>query len=172
MKRNEYEVIGEELYIELNNSNLNPVIDKNDFDKIKDYYFYLDNKGYVRGYKNRKQGTNKKFLHHIIIGNPPEKHVVDHIDRNPLNNKKSNLRIVNRSINAINSNASKKNRLGIRGVYWETANSKYRARVKRNGKAIHLGYYKDLKVAQRVVEDFNKKYLEPYNIEELLKEKL
>lgn len=38
---------------------------------------------------------------------------------------------------------------------------KYRARIKRNGKNIHIGVYKTLEEAKKAVE--------PYNIEELLK---
>ncbi len=43
-------------------------------------------------------------LSHIILGKPPEEMVIDHIDRNPLNNKKRNLRFVTKSQSMMNRN--------------------------------------------------------------------
>lgn len=54
-----------------------------------------------------KNGKRKfYYLHRIIFeahfGKIPEKFVIDHIDRNPLNNDISNLRLVPKSINNMN----------------------------------------------------------------------
>lgn len=46
------------------------------------------------------------LLHHMIVGYPINNHVVDHIDRNPKNNKRSNLRIVSQSTNLYNKPAN------------------------------------------------------------------
>lgn len=48
-------------------------------------------------------GTKKRMLmHHAVIGKPLSGYVVDHIDRNPLNNQFSNLRIVTPRENCYN----------------------------------------------------------------------
>lgn len=44
--------------------------------------------------------------------------LVDHIDRNRLNNRWANLRDANKSVNAINSGLHKNNTSGHTGVYW------------------------------------------------------
>lgn len=44
--------------------------------------------------------------------------VIDHIDRNPLNNKISNLRLSTWSNNSLNKELSKHNKTGVSGVYW------------------------------------------------------
>lgn len=56
-------------------------------------------------------------MHRHIIQAPLGKEV-DHIDRNPLNNRKSNLRIVDRRTNARNRNMSKFNTTGQNGIHY------------------------------------------------------
>ena len=48
----------------------------------------------------------KALLHHMIVGYPINGLVVDHVDRNPLNNKRDNLRIVSQSQNMYNKESS------------------------------------------------------------------
>ena len=45
------------------------------------------------------------------------KDVIDHINRDPLDNRKINLRIVSRSINSTNAKERTESKSGIRGVY-------------------------------------------------------
>lgn len=90
----------------LTNSRKHAVIDSNDSNltkKVKSWS--LNNSGYVQG---RISGGGKVvFLHRLVMKHKlvnagmPNAHV-DHIDRNKLNNKKSNLRVVTPSTNQKN----------------------------------------------------------------------
>lgn len=76
-------------------------------------------------------------LHRYILGfNKNEKTniVVDHIDRNGLNNQKNNLRLINTSINKKNQSTIKSNQLNFNGVSLEYNRSKdyFRFRVSYN----------------------------------------
>ncbi len=55
------------------------------------------------------------FLHHPI----PDGMIVDHIDRNPLNNHVSNLRVTTHSINCANQVMRGHNTSGARGAYYD-----------------------------------------------------
>ena len=68
----------------------------------------------------------------LDIDNPKE--VVDHIDRNKLNNNFTNLRIVTKQQNAFNTNS--------KGYCFEKRRNNYQAQICINGKNIHLGVYK------------------------------
>ena len=85
-------------------------------------------------------------IHTIILermlGRKLEKgELVDHIDLNPLNNRRSNLRLANKRKNATNSKKRSDNKSGYKGVCWSKPAKRWRAYGKRDGKQIHLGYF-------------------------------
>jgi hypothetical protein len=93
--------------------------------------------------------TIKKKLvqaHWLVIGKPPKninfnRIVVDHIDNNPKNNKKLNLRIVTNSINCHNrGHLFKNNTSGFTGVSF--INNIWQSRIQINNKRFNLGNYK------------------------------
>ena len=76
-------------------------VDYDDFiHHVMGYNFAMDTYGYVV-YSSRKDGLNNKKLHRIIM-NCPDDMVVDHIDHNPFNNMRSNLRICTYHQNQMN----------------------------------------------------------------------
>ena len=60
-------------------------------------------------------GARLAFLY--VTGQWPP-HLVDHIDRDPTNDRWSNLRAATLSQNRANSGLSRHNRSGVKGVYW------------------------------------------------------
>lgn len=64
---------------------------------------------------------------------------IDHIDGNPLNNQRDNLRPATRAENAANRKSI--NKSGYKGVTWNKKMQKWQAKIKVNEKCIHLGYY-------------------------------
>jgi hypothetical protein len=94
-------------------------------------------------YKNKKSKTFG--IHHLIglafISNPENKPIVDHIDRNKLNNNIINLRWVTYSENRQNVGISKRNTSTYKGVSFNKVSNKYKAQIGINGKSKHLGYY-------------------------------
>ena len=63
-------------------------------------------------------------------------YVIDHIDNNTINNKISNLRKVTQQQNCFNQTKTK-------GYSWNLIANKYQAKIRINGKLIHLGYFND-----------------------------
>lgn len=68
---------------------------------------------------------------------------VDHLDRDPLNNQRDNLRLASRSQNGANRNIRKNSLSGYKGVSWHKTAKKWTAKLTLNGKLIHLGYFDD-----------------------------
>lgn len=109
------------------------IIDLEDFPRCSKF-FWTDN---VSGYaKNAKVG----YLHKFIC---PQWKIVDHIDRNPRNNKKNNLRNGGKGINGLNRKA-----YGISGYKGVSRNHKrWAAKVGKN----HLGTFDTIKEAHCAV---------------------
>lgn len=79
-------------------------------------------------------------MHRLMIG-VNKKCIVDHIDRNGLNNQRVNLREATPLISTINREFNK-NSTGYKGVYY--SGNKYRARIGVGYKLIELGSFNDI----------------------------
>jgi hypothetical protein len=80
-------------------------------------------------------------LHNLLLGYAQEGLEWDHIDRNPLNNRRSNLRLVTKTENMRNRGTPKNNTSGVKGVCWHKGVSKWIAQIKLSGRITHLGYF-------------------------------
>lgn len=65
----------------------------------------------------------------------------DHIDGNPLNNCRDNLRLATISENNANARRRSDNQSGYKGVRWDEKTGTWRARIGLNGKRFSLGYF-------------------------------
>jgi len=87
-------------------------------------------------------------LHHIILNfDYHDNFVVDHINRNFLDNRKINLRIVKQQVNTRNTKISKNNKSGTNGVCFDKKNNKWIAYIVINNKQIYLGRYLNIEDA-------------------------
>ena len=122
-----YTTKGEEFYF-----------DKEDYQKIKEYTWYLDKDGYVITYE---ANTGKQIKFHRLIMNASEGMDIDHRFHKVNDNRKSQLREVTRSQNNMNRGIRKDNASSVTGVSWHKARNKWRAYITINGKTKHLGYF-------------------------------
>lgn len=93
------------------------IFDKKDIERINKIQWFVNSVGYVEG-TNRATGK-KVLLHRYIFDDLEDGYVVDHIDRNPLNCRRINLRVATRSQNSMNQSLSIANKSGITGVSYE-----------------------------------------------------
>lgn len=85
------------------------------------------------------QGRNV-MLHRLIMGVGPRQ-IVDHINHDSLDNRRSNLRLATNQQNSFNSRLSKRNTSGYKGVAWKARDQKWRARIRNGIKEIHIGTF-------------------------------
>jgi hypothetical protein len=83
------------------------------------------------------------YIHRLIAeaehGFIPEDMFVDHIDGDPLNNRRGNLRVVTKAQNAANAK-SRGGASQYRGVY-KARSGKWAAQIAKEGQRISLGHY-------------------------------
>lgn len=133
--------------------------DIEDYDKIKDYSWCIDNKGYVC------EGREGLRQHRIIMGVTNHDDFVDHIHgketRN--DNRKSNLRVVTRSQNGMNAALMSNNTSGTTGVIWNKYYGKWTANIVLNCKRIFLGRFDTYNEAVQARKEAEEKYYGEYS---------
>lgn len=106
------------------------VVDEEDYSSFVIRRWYLGPSGYASRFEKRRV----IFLHREIMG-CPENRVVDHINHNKLDNRRSNLRIVSKSANALNRVGANSNNLStiIRGIHFSRKTGYYYCEIMKNG---------------------------------------
>jgi hypothetical protein len=141
--------------VRLNNGlNLTVLIDADDVELVSRYSWYAVSS---KNTKYAKTGRNIR-MHRLILGVNDPYLVVDHINGDGLDNRKSNLRIVDSTTNVQNRQRSK---VGNRcpGVYKERG--RWRAQVTVNYKKHHLGIFDCESDAILVVNEFRLQFGRP-----------
>lgn len=142
--------------------------DLEDYDKIKDYCWYLADHGYfkARSLKSDNFTQDKIYLHRVVM-DAKEGEIIDHIRHNNnecnYDNRKSNLRTAGYSENAMNSVIPKNNKSGCKGVFYNTKYEKWEAKIHVNGKNIYLGRYVLLEDAIKARREAEQKYYKEYS---------
>lgn len=132
LDRNEIIIDGNVAHIKIYDAHCNhiatTIIDAEDVSEIRYTKWKLSSSGYIMNTPKFKGST--KHLSRVILDT---NEFVDHINHNPLDNRKKNLRVVTKSQNQMNANYKGVQHLG----------SKWYARIKIHQKTIPLGGYLD-----------------------------
>jgi hypothetical protein len=100
---------------------------------------------------------------HRQVANPPDDLLVDHINHNGLDNRRSNLRFATDSTNQQNARKSiTKTTSRFKGVDFVKPTGKWRARISVAGKRLFLGSFTDELDAALAYDNAARKYFGEY----------
>lgn len=122
-----YDAKGREFYFDLE-----------DYDKIKGHTWNIDRDGYPR---TRIDGVSVG-LYSLLIEHD-EDTWIDHINGNPKDNRKQNLRVATYAQNGMNKRFMSTNTSGVMGVYLNKKANFWCAQISINDKTIYVGGSKD-----------------------------
>jgi len=120
--------------IQLGRKDVFAKVDDVDYESIIKTRWYLTNHGYAV--------TNVGVRMHRLIINAKPGETVDHIDRDRLNNVRSNLRLVNASQNCLNRSKTTNTRCNYKGAYHIKATGSWSSQLGYAGVFYSLGFYK------------------------------
>lgn len=153
----DYEEINDYIKVKLTNCDEYMLCDIDDWNWLKQYRWHKYN-GYARARLTNNKGKRQNIFFHRQIIECPRGMVRDHINRNRLDNRKSNIRITSQQVNVINRGNQVNNTSGYPGVYWDKSNNKWRAAIWVNYKRIYLGSFDNLKDAIYAKKNAERKY--------------
>lgn len=123
------------------------IIDSEDLEKVRYHKWRFSHSHIVTGLP--AQGTQRE-LSWVVLGldNRIDKNIiVDHINCNPKDNRKSNLRICQQAENVRNKSFMTTNTSGLIGVSFRKNRGTWDPEIRRDGQRCHLGATKDFQEA-------------------------
>jgi hypothetical protein len=142
------------------------VVDDDIFDWLtaRPWYAALNghtNTYYARCKKRYRDGDGALYMHRVIMGVTDPKILVDHRDRDTLNNLRSNLRVCTNADNTRNSGLRAHNKSGFKGVHLHK-NGSYIAMISAAGlggcKQLYLGSFRTAIDAARAYDRAAREY--------------
>lgn len=108
----------------------------------------IDNQSYMQS----------RIIWKMFFGSEPKE--IDHINRNPFDDRIENMRSVTRSQNMYNTNLRSTNKSGIKGVHFDKERNKWFAVICNNYKTIPLGRYDNIEDAIKARKEAEFKYID------------
>lgn len=150
-----YTVNGEPFYFDLE-----------DYDKIKDYCWFISDEGYVA---SNDYNNNYKYIkfHKLLF---PNSKIIDHINHKRNDNRKCNLRTVTHSQNQMNKGLRSNNTSGVTGVYLNKRDGKWGSYISINKKRIYLGFFNNFDDAVRARKEAEDKYFGEFSYDNSMRD--
>lgn len=140
------------------------LIDKEDYPKLAGYH-WICHCGYARAAEYDPKTKNNKTVHmsHLILPCPPGLEV-DHINRDKLDNRKVNLRLVTRSQNCANRGSFKNSKSKYKGVRWNKKMGLWEAAIRKDGVITTIGAFDDEIAAASAYNEYARKMWGEYAV--------
>lgn len=122
---------------------------------------------YYAGCCNYNGSGKSKLMHRILI-NAPKDRVVDHINHDTCDNRKSNLRLCTQKENLENAKQYITNKSGRRGVCWDKIQNKWMAFIMKDYHHHTLGYFDDINQAIECRRKAEIKYFGEYKNQDII----
>ena len=124
------------------------IVDDGDFEWLSQWKWYAyynkfrDRWEPRRNYGRRPNRTTIRMYRAIMDCVSGDGKIVDHINHNALDNRRSNLRIATHSQNiAHQKGAQKGNACGLLGINWREKSQRFVARIQKDKKIFYLGSF-------------------------------
>ncbi len=133
-------------YFDINGQSF--IFDAEDLEIVKKYRWRIDAYGYP---VTRIDQKNYRLTRMLL--NPPNDRYIDHINGDTRDNRRENLRIVEKANNQMNMRTPSHNTSGYKGVSYSREKQRYRAYISLNNKTKHIGYFDTAEEAARAYDE-------------------
>ena len=129
------------------------LIDEEDYEMVNKHTWYAHKQwGYYARTNIRKNKKRTCILMHRFIMGAKKGQMIDHINCNGLDNRRSNLRFCTPTGNSINRRKNIGCSSKYKGVHWHNQNRKWRSQIMINKKSTQVGMFECEIVAARAYD--------------------
>lgn len=167
--KNDFQIMGDYtiIFIKYKNQIYECLIDSEDLEKVSkciNWVMKCNHKADVNSMSARGYVDDKMVQMHRYILDYEGRKVIDHINHNALDNRKSNLRLATVVENARNRRGpTSQNKTGYRNVFYDSTREHYSAKINFEGKQIGKGGFKTAEEANEYAIELRKKYFKEFN---------
>jgi hypothetical protein len=137
------------------------ILEQEDFYRLRHFKWVVDGNGHnLYAVRLKISGPNKTRVvsMHREIMNANDRRFVDHRNCDSLDNRKSNLRFATQAENMRNRRKIKNTSSRFIGAYFEKQRKSWLVQIRRNGKKIFIGRFKNEIDAAKAYDEAAKKY--------------
>jgi hypothetical protein len=116
------------------------LVDDCDLDRLLKFAWSVHYYGKNNMYATTSIKGSTIYMHRVVIG-AKQGDIVDHKNRNGLDNRSSNLRLCTKQQNLANRGKQSNNTSGYKGVTWNKQRKKWQAQIKVSQQYKSLGIY-------------------------------
>lgn len=127
------------------------IVDAEDFEWLSQWNWRLHTNGYAMRLQRDQYYQHPIYMHRLLSGATGEAET-DHINRNRLDNRRSNLRVVTTAQNLANRPRAARNTSGYKGVSRSKGQGRWRAEFTANGEYRNLGVFNSPEDAARAYD--------------------
>ena len=113
------------------------IVDAQRIPDIEQLTWHKNTDGYISNYTRKRKGV--LLLHRWLLGITEPTVIVDHLNRDRMDCRLENLRLVSFHQNSSNHKLFSTNQTGYAGVYYSNRSLRYEAKIGYMGKRIYLG---------------------------------
>lgn len=138
------------------------MVDAQDLPSLSRYRWSFAGKGYVgrRDYSLGRNNGRAEKIHRTILGlDWGDKRTVDHINHDPLDNRRSNLRVCAQAENCQNHPGWRESSSKYRGVSFDKPRGKWRASAKVNYRQHFIGRFDSELEAAEAAAEFRRQHM-------------
>ena len=138
------------------------LIDREDFDTINKFTWFKGRRGYPIAHLKLEGKKLTRPVHKVILSDVGKDMNIDHINRDRMDNRRSNLRVCSHQENMFNQRKRNTNTSGYIGVAYHKAANKYESYINLDAKKHYLGLYDTAIEAARVRDEYAKRMYGEY----------
>lgn len=119
------------------------IVDDEDYEWLSQWKWCADTPSRARSYARRRERARAPaiYMHRIIVG-AERGQFVDHINGNPLDNRRANLRLCSRAENNRNQTRLTPGKSSAyKGVCWDKREGRWKSCITLGEKHRHIGYF-------------------------------
>lgn len=125
------------------------LVSPQDYTHLSKFHWNINNKGYVNSYIKGKTWLLHRYICEVRKKCDIKGKIIDHINNNPLDNTRKNLRCTSHYGNNINRTKNDNKTSKYLGVHFNQEKQKWKSEISIKGKKIFVGYFKTEKDAAK-----------------------